>query len=387
MRSKSLGLALGPARTASKTVHREEPMSKIGLRKNELDTPALWVDLDALQGNIRHLADTFAAAGVQWRPHVKGFKVPAIAHQVVAAGAIGLTCAKLGEAETMAAAGIRDLLIANQIVGPAKIARLVHLCRHADVKVAVDQAANVAELGRAARAIGVELGVVVELDVGMRRAGIAPGQPAVELSRAVHGTPGLRYLGLMGWEGHVRRVAGLAARRPVIEEAIGLLTGTAELCRAAGLPVSIVSAGGTGTYYVTAHLPGVTEIQAGGAIFGDAAARTWGVDTNPALFLRTTITSRPAGDRIIVDAGFKTMPQCHQVPQPVGLSGVKAIASSAEHSTLTLEEPSQSLKVGDALDFLVGYSDETVFLHDELYGVRDEVVETVWPIRAQGQSR
>jgi D-serine deaminase-like pyridoxal phosphate-dependent protein len=360
---------------------------QVGLSKTELDTPVLWVDLDALEDNITHLAGYFRAAGVGWRPHTKGIKVPAIAHMALDAGALGVTCAKLGEAEVMAAAGIRELLIANQIAGPHKIARLVSLRRHADVQVTVDNAANAKALGRAATEKGVELGVLVEVDIGLLRAGVAPGPPAVELSHLVHGTPGLRYLGLMGWEGHARRIEDADRRRPVIEEAIGQLTNTADLCRQAGLPVRIVSAGGTGTYYVTAHLPGVTEIQAGGAVFGEAASQHWGVDTAPALFVRTMVTSRPAPDRIIVDAGFKALPAWHTAPEPVGLSGMVSFATSAEHGTLTLDVPNRTLEVGDTIDFLVGYGDETVCLHDTLLGLRDGRVETVWSILGRGKAQ
>ena len=362
-------------------------MTEVGLKKTELDTPFLWVDLDSLEGNITYLAEYFEAAGVNWRPHVKGIKVPAIAHRAVASGAIGVTCAKLGEAEVMAAAGIQDLLIANQIVGPIKIARLVNLRRRADVKVAVDNEANVAELGEAARGKGVELGVLVELDTGMHRAGVAPGQPTLELSRVVHETPGLRYLGLMAWEGHTRAIDDLDLRRQEIEKSVGLLTESAALCREAGLPVSIVSAGGSGTYHVTAFQPGVTEIQAGGAIFCDVACQSWGVETKPSLFVRTRITSRPAPDRIIFDAGFKTLPSWKSPPKPVGLSGVKAIRMSAEHGTVTLAAPDSTAKVGDAFDFIVGYGDATVCLHDNLYGVRDGTAEVVWPIEGRGKIR
>jgi len=362
-------------------------MSEVGLKTIELDTPVLWVDLDALERNIADVARTLKAAGVGWRPHVKGIKVPAIAHLALAAGALGVTCAKLGEAEVMAAAGIRDILIANQVVGPQKIARLVHLRRQADVKVAVDSAENVAELGRAAVVNGVELGIVVEVDVGLERAGVAPGTPAVELSRRVHGTPGLCYQGLMGWEGQARRIENLDVRRAVIEESVGRLTHTAHQCREAGLPVGIVSAGGTGTYYVTAHLSGVTEIQTGGAIFGEVASKRWGVGTRPALFVRTTVTSRPTPERIVIDAGFKALPAWHSTPEPVGLSGVVSFQTSAEHGTLNLAAPALTVKVGDALDILVGYGDETVCLHDTLYGVREGVVEAVWPIVGRGKLR
>jgi D-serine deaminase-like pyridoxal phosphate-dependent protein len=338
-------------------------VSEVGLKKTELDTPFLWVDLGLLESNITHLAGYFEAAGVNWRPHVKGIKVPAIAHQAIVSGAIGVTCAKLGEAEIMAAAGIQDILIANQVIGPIKIARLVNLRRHADVKVAVDNEANVAELGEAARAKGVELGILVELDTGQHRAGVAPGRPTLELSRIVHETSGLRYLGLMAWEGHV------------------------ELCREAGLPVSIVSAGGSGTYYVTAFQPGITEIQAGGAIFCDVSCQSWGVETKPCLFVRTMVTSRPAPDRIIFDAGFKALPAWRSTPKPIGLSGVKTIRMSAEHGTVTLAAPDSTVKVGDAFDLIVGYGDSTVFLHDKLYGIRDGIVEVVWPIQGRGKIR
>lgn len=362
-------------------------MSEVGLDKRELDTPVLWVDLGGLARNIRHVAETMKAAGVGWRPHIKGIKVPALAHEMLEAGALGVTCAKLGEAEVMAAAGISDILIANQVAGTHKIGRLVHLCRRADVKVAVENATNVAALGRAAATRGVELGVVVEVDIGMHRAGVAPGQEVLALSRAVHNTPGLRFEGLMGWEGHARAEPDLEKRRPMIEEAVGLLTESADLCRAAGLPVSIVSAGGTGTYYVTAFKAGITEIQAGGAIFGDIASRDWGVQMVPSLFVRTMVTSRPAPDRVILDAGFKALPTWHNTPESVGLPGVRSLRMSAEHGTVLLDQPNLEVKVGDAFDFVVGYGDETVCLHDRLYGIRDGTVEVAWAIEGRGKIR
>ena len=287
----------------------------------------------------------------------------------------------------MAAAGISDILIANQIVGATKATRLANLNRYADVKAAVDNPANVAELAAAAREKGVEIPVVVEVEIGMHRAGVAPGQPVLALARSVHDTPGLRFEGLMAWEGHARGESDLEKRKPVIKEATGLLIDSAEQCRAAGLPVNIVSAGGTGTFYVTAFQQGVTEIQAGGAIFGDVASQSWGVETEPALFVRTLVTSRPAPERIILDAGFKTLPTWHATPQPVGLAGIKSTAMSAEHGTLVLAAPNSEVQVGDTLDFVVGYGDVTVCLHDELVGVRDAIVEAVWPIQGRGKIR
>ena len=362
-------------------------MNEVGLQKTELDTPVLWVDLDRMEGNIASLAKHFETAGINWRPHTKGIKVPAIAHKAITAGAIGVTCGKLGEAEVMAAAGITDILIANQIVGTQKITRLANLRRHADVKIAVDNEANIAQLGELASAKGVELGILVELNTGMQRAGVPPGQPALELSRRVHDTPGLQYQGLMAWEGHAGVIEDEDLKRQEIEKAVGLLTETVVRCREDGLPVSIVSGGGTLTYKVTPFLPGITEIQAGGAIFCDMKYMSRGVETEPALFVQSVVTSRPVPDRIICDAGFKALPDWATPAKPVGLSGVKTVKMSAEHGNVTLEAPDLSVKVGDTLDFIVGYSDATVFLHDKMYGIRDGVVEVVWDIQGRGKIR
>ena len=176
-------------------------MNLIGQAREALDTPVLLVDLDVLESNIQRMARTIIQeAGVGWRPHTKGMKTPALAHLLLQAGAIGVTCAKLGEAEVMAAAGIRDILVANQVVGPQKIARLVHLRRHADVIVAVDNLANVEELDCAARDKGVQLRIVIEVDVGMKRAGVQPGEEALALAREIAGRQGLCFSGVMAWE-------------------------------------------------------------------------------------------------------------------------------------------------------------------------------------------
>ena len=226
-------------------------MNEVGLPKTELDTPALWVDLDRMASNITGVAKHFKTAGVAWRPHIKGIKIPAIAHQLLAAGAIGITCAKVSEAEVMVAAGIKDILIANQIVTSKKIERLLALNRQAEVKVTVDHPDNVITLGQAAQASGVELNLLVELDTGMNRTGVLPGQAVLELSRLVHQTRGLRYLGLMTWEGVPTDFANLAKKEETIRKAIELLLESVILCRQAGLPVTMVSGGGSGTYKVT----------------------------------------------------------------------------------------------------------------------------------------
>ncbi|MDQ3811306.1 MAG: alanine racemase, partial [Chloroflexota bacterium] len=260
------------------------PHELIGRAVQDVDTPALLLDLAAMERNIGRMAESFRAAGVGWRPHTKAIKSPPLARKLMAAGAFGVTCAKLGEAEVMADGGIEDILIANQVVGAPKIRRLVDLLARADVVVAVDNPINVRDLDRAAAGVGRRLRVVVEVDIGMHRAGVAPGAAAVELARMVSACPGLRFAGLFGWEGQTVHIDDARAKQQAIAAAVGLLTDTAEACRQAGLPVEIVSCGGTGTYQHTARLPGVTELQAGGGIFCDLYYReTMGVEHEFAL--------------------------------------------------------------------------------------------------------
>ena len=359
-------------------------MSKIGLTLDELDTPFLWTDVAKLDANIQSMAAYFRNAGVGWRPHTKGIKTPAIAHKLIAAGALGLTCAKLGEAEVMVASGIRDILIANQVVGKHKYARLAALQHQANVKAAVDSPATLPGLSAAAQAAGVEIGLLVEVNSGMNRAGTEPGEAAVALARQVQATPGLRLDGLMSWEGHTLALPE-SERSAGIHKAVGLLLASVQACRDAGLPVGIVSCGGSGTMTVTPHIPGITEMQAGGAIFGDMQYQGLHAPTQPALFVRVVVTSRPTPERIIVDAGWKTLPAWLTQPVPIGVADVVKFTGSAEHGTVTLSKANDTLHVGDFLDFIVGYGDNTVFLHDEIIGVRDGRVESVWAVQGRGK--
>jgi D-serine deaminase-like pyridoxal phosphate-dependent protein len=300
-----------------------------------------------------------------------------------------VTCAKLGEAEVLAAAGIGDILIANQVVGAEKMARLATLRRHADPIVAVDSEVHVTALAEAGRRAGSPIRVVVEVNVAMNRAGVEPGEPVVALARCVSARGELRFAGLMGWEGG--RIAGIAdpaEKRRAIETAVGRLTASADACRAAGLPVEIVSCGGTGTYWISAALPGVTEIQAGGGIFGDVHYREdYGVKHEQALTILTTVASRPTPTRIVCDAGWKSMAVHPTLPAPLHVGEVRRLNVSAEHATIELAAPSASPGVGDHVQFVAGYCDSTLFLHDDLYGVRDGRVETVWPILGRGKTR
>lgn len=358
------------------------------MRKEALDTPALVVDLDILEGNIRQIAETCRRAGVGWRPHVKGQKTIEMVRRELAAGAVGITCAKLGEAEALLESGVDDILIANQIVGASKIERLVRIQRRARVMPSVDCLENVAAIGAAASLHAATVPVMLEIDTGMGRAGVAPGAAALDLARAVRGTPGVELAGVMTWEGHTTRIGDPAAKRAGIGEAIAMLVDSADRIRCAGMEVPIVSCGGTGTYETAAFLPGITEIQAGGGAFSDLACRDlYHVDRPCALTVMTTVVSRPSPRRIVCDTGKKSMSSDTCAPQPLGLDGVTAVRLSAEHAIVELAEARAWPVVGDRLEFVVGYADTTVHLHDEIYASRDGVIREIWPVVGRGRVR
>ncbi|MCC6314902.1 MAG: alanine racemase [Thermomicrobiales bacterium] len=359
----------------------------VGRPVAELDTPALIVDLDAMDRNIAHIAAALSGRGVNWRPHAKGHKTPAIAHRQLAAGAIGITCAKVSEAEVFAASGVPSILISNQVVGPIKTRRLAALAASsgADVMCAVDNAANIAELDAAAAERGVRLGVVVDVDTGMARTGAAPGEPVVELAEQIAAALNLRFVGVMSWEGHAVSMPDHTERQAAIAAAVSALVASAEACRAAGLPVEIVSCGGSGTYLHASAVVGVTEIQAGGATLGDGFYRELESPVEPALTLLTQVTSRPAADRIIIDAGRKAVDPSQRTPRARGLDGVARQAFSAEHGVITLERPAEAPRPGDRIAFDIGYHDQCVHLHEALFAVRDDTIVAVWPTLARGK--
>jgi D-serine deaminase-like pyridoxal phosphate-dependent protein len=358
----------------------------IGKTKIALDTPALLVDLDVMEGNIARIVATCRAHGVNWRPHAKAHKTPEIARMQLAAGAIGITCAKLGEAEVMAAAGIRDILIANQIIGPIKIERLVRLAESADPIVCVDNIENAIALDEAFASAGKRLRVAIEVNIGMNRAGIEPGPPVVALAQAIAERPRLRFVGVVGWESQATTIAEPTEKERTVMSAVAALAASARACSAAGHDVAIVSCGGTGTFPYCAQQPGVTEVQVGGAIFSDMHYRThYHVDFAPALTVLTTVTSRPTPTRIVVDAGRKSMSGDAAMPAPCGISPVSAMKLSSEHTKIELEQPNADPRIGEKIELIVGYSDTTVHLHEEIVGVRGGRIESIWRVAARGK--
>lgn len=364
------------------------PAGLVGAPIEDLDTPVLLLDLDLMEQNIAAMAAAFRQLPAKLRPHAKTHKTPIIAHKQIAAGAIGITCAKLGEAEVMVESGIRDVLIANQIVGAHKIRRLVSLARHADLMVAVDDARNVEELSQAAAAAHVSLRVLVEVDVGQHRCGVQPGEPALALAQRIERAPGLTFAGLMGYEGHLVFIPNLEERVRRVHTDMQALIDTVAFIEARGLPVQVVSAGGTGTALITGRLPRISEIQAGSYVFMDGRYQTIeGVEGACALTLLTTVVSRPRPDRVVVDAGMKTLTYEFGLPRFKGRNDLELVSLSEEHGTVRLLDASVSLQPGDKLELIPSHGDTTLNLHEYYYGVRGGRLETVWPIAARGKSR
>lgn len=352
-------------------------------RAGEISTPALIVDVGVMDRNIRRMAAFFADGACRLRPHFKAHKTPEIARRQLAAGSVsGLTCATVSEAEVLAPF-CGDVLIANELASADKCRRAAALAGRASITVAVDSTAGVEALGAAARDAGSTVGVLVDLDVGQKRCGVAPGADAVALARLAAATPGLRLRGVMGYEGHLQPLADRVERERRVREAMKALVSTADALRAAALPCDVVSAGGTGTYDISGRVPGITEIQAGSYALMDSDYGRLDLPFEQALFVLGTVVSRPAPDRCVADCGHKACTKDHGSPTPVGLDGASVIALNDEHATIALP-PGASVAVGDRIRLRPSHVDPTVNLHDVLYALDGDDVVGVWPVVARG---
>ncbi len=355
------------------------------MKLSEIPTPALVVDAAAMQRNIDRMAAYFAGRACKLRPHFKAHKTPEIARRQLLAGqCTGLTCATVGEAEVVVAEGIEtEILIANEVVGPGKAARVAALARRSRIVVAVDSEYGAADLAEAARAAAVEIGVVVDVNVGMPRCGIAPGEDAVALAGRVAETPGLLLRGMMGYEGHVVGIADRADRAPRAEKTMERLLSTVELARGRGLPVDIVSAGGTGTYDITGALEGITEVQAGSYVLMDTAYARLDLPFEQALSVLATVLSRPRPEQCAADAGLKACAVDHGNPEVKGVPGASVLFLSDEHATIAL--PGECvLAPGDRIELWPSHIDPTINLHDVLYAIDGDEVVATWPVAARG---
>jgi len=364
------------------------------MHRDEIPTPALLLDLDRFERNLGRMAAHVRAAGKNLRPHAKTHRCPEIARRQVAAGALGVACAKLGEAEVMARAGVRGLLITTEVVAPGAIQRLVRLAAGApDTMVVIDHPDNIRALGRAAAEAGVTLNVLIDVHVGARRTGAEPGDPVVALGRQAAEQRGLRVRGLQGYAGQCAHVMGWAARRDASHKAMAPLMETRARFEAAGLPVEIVAGGSTGTYNIDLELAGLTELQAGSYCVMDLDYRQIGsrtgeamTDFEMAITVVATVVS-VAADRAMVDAGLKAFSTDKPFPpEAVERPGVAYGFAGDEHGRLTLIDPSRAPKLGERIEFFPPHCDPTFNLYDRVHVVRGTTVDAVWEIAARGRS-
>jgi D-serine deaminase-like pyridoxal phosphate-dependent protein len=350
---------------------------------SDIPTPALIVDVAAMDRNIQRMAQFFADGPCRLRPHFKAHKTPEIARRQLAAGSVsGLTCATVAEAE-VAASLTGDILIANEIVDHVSCDRVAALANGRSIMVAADSVAGVDQIGAAARRVGVEVGVLVDLNVGQNRCGLTPGPEALSLARRVAATSGLALRGVMGYEGHLQPVTDRAEREGRTRDAMTALVATAQLLRADGLSCAIVSAGGTGTHDISGRLPGVTEIQAGSYVLMDSDYGRLDLPFEQALFVLGTVVSRAVPERCVADCGHKAMTKDHGLPLVEDVEGASVVSLNDEHATIALS-PHTSLAIGDRIRLRPSHVDPTVNLHDVMYAVEGDEVVDVWPIAARG---
>ncbi len=369
---------------------------EVGISKWDLDTPCLCVDLDRLDRNLDRMQTTVARNGIASRPHAKTHKCPAIARLQLATGSVGICTAKISEAEVMFEHGIEQVLMTTVNVTPRKIRRAMRLRkRYESFTQAVDTAANAQDLSAAATEAGVVADIVVDIDPGGHRTGITAGAPALELAQLVDTLPGLRLRGLLCYDGGAQHVTGFADRR---RRALGSLEAAAETAvqmTRAGLDTGIFSGGGTGTYNIDHETSGLTDVQVGSYVFMDAQYLAIGgaedpevyTDFETALTVLTTVLNAQYEGRATTDAGAKANTINRPWPVIAGETGMTYTAGSDEFGTIRYEaNASRVYAVGDKLELIVSHCDPVVNLYDQLYGVRGDTVEVVWPIAGRGKS-
>ena len=366
-----------------------------GISKWDLDTPALCVDLDKMEANIAKMQAALTRNGVAARPHAKTHKCAAIAKLQMAAGAIGICTAKLGEAEALFAQGVTKICMTTSNPSANKIRRAMELRKkNPDFIQAVDYDVNARDLSAAAKAAGVTADVVIDVAVGTR-SGIPAGEGAIALAKLIDTLPNLKLRGLLSYDGGAQHITGFAARKERALNGLAENARTREMMHAAGLSTEIFSGGGTGTYSVQHQTPGFTDVQVGSYIFMDMQYLAIGSedgnpvynDFTPSLTVLTTVLNNRFPGRLTTDGGAKALTL--NVPRAgvIGEPGMDYNAGSDEFGVITFTETVKSYKIGDRLELIVPHCDPVVNLYDQIYGTRKDRVEVVWPITARGKSQ
>ena len=369
--------------------------SDIGKSKWDLDSPALCVDLDKLEANLKAVHTRLKGTGVGVRPHVKTHKCPAIAKMQMAAGAVGVCSAKLSESESMLTNGIQNVIMTGVNVSAPKIKHAMALAKkYKGFVQAVDNPQNAQDLQDAAKAAGIIADVVVDIDV-IKRSGVRTGAPALALAQQVDKAPNLRFRGILAYDGAVQHVEGFQARRAQNMKTFEPVVYSYELMKKAGLNMEIFSGGGTGTYNMMNDFPGFTDVQVGSYLFMDHQYMVIGGENNdklyddfaPSLTVMATIINNNYPNRLVTDSGAKAMTLNKPAALVIGEPDFNYNAGSDEYGAISFEKSNKNYKVGDKLEMIVPHCDPVVNLYDSMYGIRNGKVESILPILGRGKSQ
>jgi D-serine deaminase-like pyridoxal phosphate-dependent protein len=347
----------------------------------ELPTPCLVLNLDAFEANLDRMSRFAADRRIALRPHAKTHKCVQVARRQVERGAIGICVATIAEAEVMAEAGLRGLLITAQMVGEPKTRRLLEVVGQApDTMVVVDHEDNVAALQQAAKRAGISLQLLIDLDVGQNRTGIAAGPPAQSLAAAIGSSANLELVGICAYAGHLAHLAGFEARQKACREAWSRALETADLLRKSGHDIRIMTGASTGSYNIDSEIHGVTELQAGSYVFMDVEYLGIHRDFAPALCVLATVIHR-SGNKAVVDAGLKAFATDRAFgPGSFDVADARYEFAGDEHGRLLLQPETATVRLGDKLRFIPPHCDPNVNLYDRMYCLRDEEVVDEWSI-------
>ena len=360
-----------------------------------LNTPALLLDLDAMEANLRKMAEHMKGRNMGLRPHTKTHKCPIIAKKQLELGAVGVCAAKVSEAEVMVDAGIDSVLITSPVVTPEKISRVIALTQKAsNIQIVVDNEKTATDFHDAAKAAGVVQPVLVGLDTGTRRTGIALGKPALRLVEHVHKLDGLAFGGLQAYAGHLMHVKGHGKRNARSQETLAKCLETKALVEKNGFDVSVFTGGGTGTFDIDSEIEGMTDIQCGSYPFMDAQYRDIGDRDGevfdyfePSLYVLVTAISQPVENMITVDGGYKAFASDHKAPAFSEDVGLVYHWGGDEHGICQIVKDDANVKLGDKIPLMAPHCDPTVNLYDYFHPHRNAQVEEIWPIPARGHSQ